>query len=102
MIRMIDFDNLQFCCRYDSECMAPKESCYDCEDYCCTYKDLKARSTKYDLEEVLKGLIKERDRDISTIAVGKRSGIGLIEGRRIGLQEAINVIIEETGGLLEE
>ncbi len=73
-------------------------------EYVCASIDEQPAVDFSKIVETLKCLQKERDRDITMIVVGQRTrtGQGLVEGRRIGLQEAIDIIIEEMGGLLEE
>lgn len=73
-------------------------------EYVCAAIDEQPAVDFSKIVETLKCLQKECDRDITTIAVGQRTraGQGLVEGRRIGLQEAIDIVLEEMGGLFKD
>lgn len=67
-MRLIDADNINFHCNYDGDCTGDIDSCKECENYICDFRDIQEQPTAYDIGNVVEELEEMKMRYFLTIA----------------------------------
>lgn len=59
-MRLIDADNINFHCNYDGDCTGDIDSCKECENYICDFRDIQEQPTAYSVNKVVEELEKAK------------------------------------------
>ena len=95
-MRLIDADNINFHCNYDGDCTGDIDSCKECENYICDFRDIQEQPTAYDIDKVV---VELNELDVKSITRYKNGNFGNFDGVEYYIKKRKAIEIVKQGGV---
>lgn len=82
-MRLIDADNIFFYCNYEGYCIGDIDSCKECNNYVCNFRDIQKQPTAYDVDNVVRKL------NLESAGSNIKESLGLLKAIKI-VKEGVN------------